>query len=105
MQYRNKHPSDAFVFNRDSEVTGPEWFVRAVNADQITIDRAIHDGASRVYGCTIQTRYGNVRAKCGHYIVPLADGVIIPLNKTEFNDTFERKVNKRECKSHKKIFR
>ena len=43
----------AFIFTEDSEITGPEWFGNLLNSDKAYIDRAIINGHSKVYGCTI----------------------------------------------------
>lgn len=90
MKYRRRNPvADAFQLNRDAEVNAPEWFLRAVKKEVIYFDRCIMDGDVRIYGCTINTGCGKLRAKVGDYIVRENTGEIRPYKSREFSSVFE----------------
>lgn len=91
MRYRRKTSAvDAFRFGNDAEVDAPQWFVKAVDEEIIHIDRCINDGAVRIYGCTIQTKYGRLQAKQGDYIIREKNGDIFPCREREFKRLYER---------------
>lgn len=93
MKYMRKPETvDAFRFDEMSERNAPEWFGREVESGNISIDRAVMDGAVKVYGCTIQTpqTHGRIKAKNGDYIVREANGYMRPYKPKEFRKMFER---------------
>lgn len=91
MKYQRKPAIvEAFQFNSDAEVAAPEWFLREVQKEKIFIDRCITDGAVRVYGCTLHTRYGRVKAKVGDYIVLEPSGEMRPCKAKNFDREYER---------------
>lgn len=91
MKYRRKVSTvEAFQLDRDSEINAPEWFTRAVKKEVIYFDRCISDGAVHIYGCTINTGYGKLRAKIGDYIAKDNSGEIRPYKSKEFSRIFER---------------
>ena len=91
MKYRAKPlVVDAFRFDADSEVNAPAWFCDMVNDETIYIDRIIEDGAVRVYGCTISTPAGRIRAKTGDYIVLEDGGSIRCLKPALFRQQYEK---------------
>ena len=64
MKYKRKVPTvEVFQLNRDAEINAPEWFARVVKKEMIYFDRCITDGAVFIYGCTINTEYGKLRAR------------------------------------------
>ena len=76
MQYKRKAEMvEAFQFGAAVEISAPDWFMKELEKERIFIDRAITDGAVRIYGCTI------VRA---------ADGSIFPVKKSKFKSQYER---------------
>ena len=91
MKYQRKACAvDAFRFSQSAEVNSPAWFIHAVQRDEISIDRCIRDGAARVYGCTIQTPFGRMRAKNGDYIVREQSGMMMPYKEKDFKKMYER---------------
>ena len=95
MRYRRKPETvEAFKLSRDVDFIAPQWFARAVNNGLIYIDRSMHDGHVSVYGCTIQTPEGKLRAKIGDFIIREPDGRIHPCRA----DTFRRQYVKCEDK-------
>lgn len=91
MKYQRKPAVvEAFRFNADAEVAAPEWFLREVQKENVFIDRCITDGAVRVYGCTLHTRFGRVKAKVGDYIVREASGEMRPCKAKYFDREYER---------------
>lgn len=91
MRYiRKPETVDVFQFGADAEVSAPDWFMKELEKERIFIDRAITDGAVRIYGCTITTVYGKQKAKNGDYIVRAADGSIFPVKKNKFKSQYER---------------
>lgn len=91
MRYRRKPEKvEAFQFGADCEITAPDWFAVAVQKEQVSIDRAITDGAVRIYGCTIMTDTGKMKAKNGDYIVRAADGSIFPVKRQKFKKQYEK---------------
>lgn len=91
MKYRRK-PSvvEAFRFTADAEIDSPEWFAKAVQDDSVFIDRCITDGTMRVYGCTVYSRTGKLKAKVGDWIVSEVSGEIRPLKEKQFEREYER---------------
>lgn len=91
MKYKRKVPTvEVFQLNRDAEINAPEWFARVVKKEMIYFDRCITDGAVFIYGCTINTEYGKLRAKIGDYIVKESSGEIRPYKSKDFARIFER---------------
>lgn len=84
---------EAFCFDKDSEITAPGWFQKEVEKEKIFIDRCITDGAVRVYGCTIHTKFGRVKAKVGDHIILEPSGAVRPCKAKEFKETYERVRN------------
>lgn len=56
----------------------------------IYFNRCITDGAIFIYGCTINTDCGKLRAKIGDYIVKESSGEIRPYKTKDFARIFER---------------
>lgn len=96
MKYKRKVPTvEAFQLNRDAEINAPGWFARDVKKEMIYkemiyFDRCITDGAIFIYGCTINTGCGKLRAKIGDYIVKESSGEIRPYKSKDFARIFER---------------
>ncbi|MDO4305730.1 MAG: hypothetical protein Q4C77_02770 [Eubacteriales bacterium] len=91
MKYQRKPAVvEAFRFGADSEVTAPEWFLKEVQKENVFIDRCITDGAARVYGCTIHSKYGKARAKVGDYIIREPSGEIRLSKAEDFSKEYER---------------
>lgn len=91
MKYKRKVPTvEAFQLNRDAEINAPGWFARDVKKEMIYFDRCITDGAIFIYGCTINTGCGKLRAKIGDYIVKESSGEIRPYKSNDFARIFER---------------
>ena len=91
MQYKRKAEMvEAFQFGAAVEISAPDWFMKELEKERIFIDRAITDGAVRIYDCTITTVYGKQKAKNGDYIVRAADGSIFPVKKNKFKSQYER---------------
>ena len=81
---------DAFMFTADVDVVAPRWFQDDVQNDLVFVDRAIRDGAVRVYGCTIYAPQGRMQAKIGDYIVREPSGEISICNAKKFKELYER---------------
>lgn len=91
MKYKRKVPTvEAFQLNRDAEINAPGWFARAVKKEMIYFDRCITDGAIFIYGCTINTGCGKLKAKVGDYIVKESSGEIRSYKSKDFARIFER---------------
>lgn len=91
MKYKRKVPTvEAFQLNRDAEINAPGWFARAVKKEMIYFDRCITDGAIFIYGCTINTGCGKLRAKIGDYIVKDNSGEIRICKAKKFKEQYER---------------
>lgn len=87
MKYRSKSEEvDAFKLSEDSEVIGPEWFVRQISEDKI--DRMLVDGAVRVTGCTIYQDKNRFRARNGDYVIRWKDGTITAEPPKRFKKKF-----------------
>ena len=82
-----------FQFSAGAEVAVPEWFLRDVQKEKIFIDRCITDGAVRVYGCTLHTESGRVKAKVGDYIVREPSGEMRPCKANNFDREYERMLD------------
>lgn len=94
MKYQRKAAIvEAFQFNADAEVAAPEWFLREVQKEKIFIDRCITDGAVRVYGCTLHTESGRIKAKVGDYIVREPSGEMRPCKANSFDREYERMLD------------
>ena len=93
MKYRRKPETvEAFLFSPDAEYTAPEWFAEAVRRETVVLDRAINDGAVHVYGCTIVTEAGKLKAKNGDYVVKGDGGGIFPVRAKIFERQYEREA-------------
>ena len=91
MKYKRKVPTvEAFRLDRDAEINAPGWFAKAVKKEMIYFNGCITDGAIFIYGCTINTDCGKLRAKVGDYIVRENSGEIRPYKTKEFERVFER---------------
>ncbi len=91
MVYRCRHPDvDAFEFTEDAELTAPEWFINAVDREEIFIDRVIVDGSSHVYGCSIRSPTRRDRAQNGDYIVRDVLGNIQVIPRDNFREMYEK---------------
>lgn len=90
MKYRRKPIEvEAFQLSVDAEMIAPDWFTQAVIDEKIEIDRSILDGYLYVYGCTIKTASGKLKAKVGDYII--CDGNrIYPCKPKIFAQAYER---------------
>ena len=80
---------EVFIFNKDAEVMAPKWFLKAVQNEKIFIDRMLEDERSVVYGCTIHSQYGKLRAYIGDYILKGPSGEIWPCKKKMFKKLYE----------------
>ena len=70
MKYRKKPLEvDAFLFTEDVEINAPKWFVNALSRCRADIDMALQDGHCRIYGCTIYSKRGRLKARVGDYII------------------------------------
>lgn len=81
---------EVFIFNKEAEVMAPKWFLKAVQNEKIFIDRRLEDERSVVYGCTIHSQYGKLRAYIGDYILKGPSGEIWPCKKKMFKKLYER---------------
>ena len=91
MQYKRKPcVVEAFMLDKDVDINAPAWFFKEVEKERIYIDRCINDGAVHVYGCTIHTKCGKIKAKVGDYIVLEKSGEIRICKAKEFNEQYER---------------
>ena len=82
---------EGFRFSKESEITGPDWFGKAVREESVFIDRKLLDGAAHVYGCSIKTSRGWIHAKLGDYIMRSDNGDIFPVMKRTFKKYFDYK--------------
>lgn len=80
----------AFIFTEDSEITGPEWFGNLLNSDKAYIDRAVINGHSKVYGCTIRAPAAIYKAKIGDYIILDDTGNVSVCKKYRFKEEYEK---------------
>lgn len=80
---------DIFEVTVDIERTAPVWFGCAVANETAWIDRSIIDGAVKVYGVTIHTKSGKLKAKVGDYVIRAPDGEIYPVMKNKLKEYFE----------------
>lgn len=91
MKYRAKPTIvEAFRFDTDAEVTAPLWFGAMVQEEAVYIDRVIEDGGTRVYGCTISTPQGRIRAKVGDFIIREDTGSVRILKPSQFKQQYEK---------------
>lgn len=72
----------------DPERIAPEWFTQAVVDGSIEIDRILEDGHIRVYGCTVKTKCGKLKARIGDYIVQYRNGMTV-CRPEEFRERYE----------------
>lgn len=91
MKYKRKPAVvEAFRFDEDAEITAPAWFTKEVEKEKIFIDRSILDGAVHIYGCTVYTKSGKMKAKVGDYIIRDSSGSIRICKAKEFREEYER---------------
>lgn len=91
MKYRKKPVEvEAFQLTTDVDVIAPDWFTKAVAAEEIWIDRILEDGHVRVYGCTINSQRGSQHARIGEYIIREPDGTIHACKKNVFIRDYEK---------------
>lgn len=91
MKYRQKPVVvEAFLLDEDVEITSPKWFQKEVQKERIFIDRVLRDGAAKIYGCTIQTHAGKIKAKIGDYIIQEPNGEITVCSRMKFKEMYER---------------
>lgn len=90
MRYRRKQTeAEAFRLSADVDVIAPPWFTKAVEEEKIWIDRSLLDGHMHVYGCTIRTAAGKLKAKVGDYVVK--EGAwIYPCRAKDFLQAYEK---------------
>jgi len=94
MKYKRKPVVvEAFRFTADVDMIAPKWFQDNVQNDLVFIDRAITDGAVKVYGCTLYASQGRMKAKIGDYIVKEPSGEITICNAKKFKEMYERMQN------------
>lgn len=106
MRYRKKPIEvDAFRLTADVDILAPKWFMKAVDAGRVYIDRSINDGYAHVYGATIETREGRMKAKIGDYIIRGVNGEIYLCKPDIFKKTYEpvRGGEEDETESHKAV--
>lgn len=90
MYYRQRDVKvQAFKLTRDVKVDAPKWFAAAIDDEQADIDESIVDGSVRVYGCTIRTPEGKMKAKIGDYIVREPDGSLCVRKNTKFKKLYK----------------
>lgn len=90
MRYRKKPVEiEAFRLTDDAEMIAPEWFARAVEDGKVCIDRSLLDGHMHVYGCTIETLEGRMRARLGDYIIQGLRGELYPCKPDIFMKTYD----------------
>ena len=90
MRYRRKQTeAEAFRLSADVDVIAPPWFTKAVEEEKVWIDRSLLDGHMHVYGCTIRTAAGKLKAKVGDYIVK-EDSWIYPCRAKDFLRVYEK---------------
>lgn len=90
MVYRKKPVLvDAFQFTNDVEMIAPDWFTQAIIDEKIFIDRSLVDGHIHIYGCTIDTLEGRMKAKLGDYIIRGVNGELYPCKADIFLKTYE----------------
>ena len=82
--------AEAFRFAADSDVTGPEWFGQMLQNDEAFIDRALTDGGSRVYGCSLYVDGAKLKARIGDYIVRTSTGELRVMSEKRFEKEYER---------------
>lgn len=80
---------DIFQVTKDIERRAPVWFGCAVANETAWIDRTIIDGAVKVYGVTLHTKIGRVKAKIGDYVIRGPDGELYPVKKEKLKEYFE----------------
>lgn len=80
---------DAFKVTADIERTAPMWFGCAVESETAWIDRSIIDGAVKVYGVTIHTKSGKLKAKVGDYVIRAPDGELYTVKEKKQKEYFE----------------
>ena len=80
----------AYQVTRDVETDFPEWIAEPMRNDRIEIDRSLVDGASRVYGCTVRTPEGKMRAKIGDFILLEPDGSLRVMKNQHFKLLYEK---------------
>ena len=91
MRYKRKPGKvEAFVFDKDVEITGPDWFLEAVDNGKVFLNRRIEDGAAMIYGCTIMTRTTKLRVALGDYVIRDEDGLFNKLPPSIFKRRYER---------------
>lgn len=90
MRYRKKPVEiEAFRLTDDVEMIAPEWFARAVEDGKVCMDRSLLDGHMHVYGCTIETLEGRMRARLGDYIIQGLRGELYPCKPDIFMKTYD----------------
>lgn len=90
MLYRKKPVEvEAFQLSRDVDAIAPEWFTQAVIDEKVHIDRSLVDGHAVVYGCTVETLEGRMKARIGDYIICGVNGELYPCKPDIFQKTYE----------------
>lgn len=91
MKYKQKPVIvEAFMLDEDVEITSPKWFQDNVQKELVFIDRVLRDGAVKIYGCTIHTLSGRIKAKIGDYVIREPSGEIKVCNQKKFKEMYER---------------
>lgn len=94
MSYRPIDSSvQAFRFTAEAEITGPTWFGDLCRAGRVKIDTVLEDGSSRVYGCTILTKGGYIKAKKGEYLILDQSGRITAATPEEFKQLYAEEAS------------
>lgn len=89
MDYRQKKIKvQAFQLTRDVEFDAPDWFAKALEQEKAEIDKSIVDGSIRVYGCTIRTPQGRMKAKIGDYIIREPGGSLCVRKSSVFKQLY-----------------
>lgn len=90
MRYRKKPiVVEAFQLTDDPEMEAPAWFAQAVIDERIWIYRRLSDGHIKVYGCTVDTPEGRMKAHLGDYIIRGVNGELYPCKPGIFHKTYE----------------
>lgn len=83
----------AFRFTPEAEITGPTWFGDLCRKGRVKIDTVLEDGSARVYGCTILTKRGYIKAKKGEYLILDQSGRITAATPEEFKQLYAEEAS------------
>lgn len=80
------YTAEAFLFRADwDDRTTERWFNDAIDRGAITVERYIEHGTAKISGFTVHDgRRGDMRGRCGDYVVRFPGGRILPVEPTLF---------------------